>query len=125
MAARGTFRERIPLNRFVCTIPLYIFVELHYPLIKRDDSKREEDIMLSIYIKKTLEKAQYKLLDDGTWFAEIPGFQGVWANKANVEECRHELVEVLEEWLILKIRDRDFIPTIEGVGIGIREVAAA
>ncbi len=81
--------------------------------------------MLSTYIQKALEKAQYKQLDDGTWFAEIPDFQGVWANKANVEECRQELVEVLEEWLVLKIRDRDFIPTIEGVGIAIREVAAA
>ena len=45
----------------------------------------------------------------------IPGFQGVWANMTTVEECRQELVEVLEEWLILKIRDRDSIPIIEGV----------
>lgn len=81
--------------------------------------------MLMEYVHKALEKAQYKSLDDGTWFAEIPGFTGVWANKSNVEECRQELVEVLEEWLILKIRDRDTIPTINGVGIEIREVAAA
>ena len=44
--------------------------------------------MLLNYINKALEKAQYKLLDDGTWFTEIPGFQGVWANKTTVEECR-------------------------------------
>jgi predicted RNase H-like HicB family nuclease len=42
-----------------------------------------------------------------------------------VEECRHELTEVLEEWLILKIRDRDPIPEIEGLSIQIREVATA
>ena len=81
--------------------------------------------MLLNYINKALEKAQYKLLDDGTWFTEIPDFQGVWANKTTVEECRQELVEVLEEWLILKIRDRDSIPIIQGVGIEIQEVAAA
>jgi predicted RNase H-like HicB family nuclease len=81
--------------------------------------------MLSEYIQKALEKALYKVLDDGTWFAEIPGFQGVWANASTVEECRQELVEVLEEWLVLKIRDRDPIPEIEGVRIEIREVAAA
>jgi predicted RNase H-like HicB family nuclease len=81
--------------------------------------------MLTKYVQKVLERAQYKMLDDGTWFAEILGFQGVWANKATVEECRQELVEVLEEWLILKIRDRDSIPIIEGVGIEIQEVAAA
>ncbi len=81
--------------------------------------------MLSEYIQKALDKARYKLLDDGTWFAEIPDFEGVWANAETVEECRHELVEVLEEWLVLKIRDRDPVPEIEGVGIQIKEVLAA
>jgi len=78
--------------------------------------------MLSEYIQKALEKARYKVLGDGTWFAEIPGFEGVWANAATVEGCRHELMEVLEEWLVLKIRDRDSIPEIEGVGIHINQV---
>jgi len=32
--------------------------------------------MLTKYIQKALEKAQYKVLEDGSWFAEIPGFQG-------------------------------------------------
>ena len=81
--------------------------------------------MLFEYIQKALERAQYKRLDDGTWFAEIPGFKGVWANAKTVEECRHELMEVLEEWLVLKIRDQDPIPEIEGVDIRIKEVAAA
>ena len=61
--------------------------------------------MLTEYIQKALENAQYKKLDNSTWFAEIPGFQGVWANAKTVEGCRHELQEVLEEWLMLKIRD--------------------
>ena len=81
--------------------------------------------MLSEYTQKALEKARYKVLEDETWFAEIPGFEGVWSNAATVEECRHELMEVLEEWLVLKIRDRDPIPEIGGVGIQIREVLAA
>jgi len=81
--------------------------------------------MLFEYIQKALEKAQYKVLDGGTWFAEIPGFQGVWANANTVEECRRELQEVLEEWLVLKIRDRDPIPKIEGVEITVKEIAAA
>jgi len=81
--------------------------------------------MLFEYIQKALSKAEYKRLDDGTWFAEIPGFEGVWANAGSVEECRRELQEVLEEWLLLKIRDRDSIPAMEGVEIRIKEVAAA
>jgi len=81
--------------------------------------------MLYEYIQKALKKAQYKILDSGTWFAEIPAFEGVWANAKSVEECRQELQEVLEEWLLLKIRDGDPIPEIEGVEIKIKEVVAA
>jgi predicted RNase H-like HicB family nuclease len=80
--------------------------------------------MIFEYIQKALRKAEYKLLDNGTWFAEIPGCEGVWANGQTVEECRIELQEVLEEWLVLKIRDRDPIPEIEGAEIRIKEAAA-
>jgi predicted RNase H-like HicB family nuclease len=81
--------------------------------------------MLTEYINAALRKAQYKVLDDGSWFAEIPGFDGVWASGAAVEESLEELREVLEEWLILKIRDKDDIPHIGGLEIKIREEAAA
>jgi len=81
--------------------------------------------MLIEYIRKAMSKAQYKSLDDGTWFAEIPGFQGIWANGRSVEECREELMEVLEEWLFLKIRDRDPIPEIDGINLKFKEERAA
>lgn len=80
--------------------------------------------MLSQYMSKALEKAEYKKLDDGTWFAEIPGFTGVWANAPTVEACRSELLEVLEEWLLLKLRDGDPIPVIDGIELKIAEVAS-
>lgn len=80
--------------------------------------------MLSEYIQKALQKAEYKQLEDKSWFAEIPTFQGVWADGKTVEECRKELSEVLEEWVFLKIKDGDSVPQIEGVEIRIREVAS-
>ena len=79
--------------------------------------------MLNEYIQKALEKAKYKCLEDGSWYAEIDGFQGVWANGRTVEECRNELKEVIEEWLLLKIRDGDPIPSIRGAQIRIRELS--
>jgi|AntAceMinimDraft_16_1070373.scaffolds.fasta_scaffold11613_1 predicted RNase H-like HicB family nuclease len=79
--------------------------------------------MLNQYIEKALERAEYKRLDDQTWFAEIPGFTGVWANAPTVEICRKELVEVLEEWVLLKLKDNDPIPVIDGIEIKIAEVA--
>lgn len=68
--------------------------------------------MIQEYLNASLQSAQYKMLEDKTWFAEIPGLDGVWANGESVEDCRHELLEVLEEWLILKLRDGDEIPAV-------------
>ena len=79
--------------------------------------------MLIDYIHAAIENAEYKKLDDGSWFAEISGFEGVWANAKSVEECRKELIEVLEEWLILKIKDNDNVPVVKGIDINIKEPA--
>ena len=66
--------------------------------------------MLSEYIKKKLKVAKYKTLKDGSHFGEIPGLKGVWANSKNLRECKKELSEVLEDWLILKVRNKESIP---------------
>ena len=60
--------------------------------------------MLGEYIEKKLKTARYKILKDGSYFGEIPGLKGVWANARNLEDCRKELQEVLEDWLLLKVR---------------------
>ena len=60
--------------------------------------------MLSEYIEKKLKTAKYKILEDGSYFGEIPGIKGVWASSKNLEDCRSELQEVLEDWLLLRVR---------------------
>ncbi len=69
--------------------------------------------MISEYIIKKLKQARYKLLKDESYFGEIPGLKGVWANAKNLESCRTELREVLEDWLLLKVRDREKVPGFE------------
>ena len=66
--------------------------------------------MLTEYIAKQLSRAKYKILPDGTYYGEIPGLQGVWADADTLEQCRNELQEVLEGWLLLKLKDGDPIP---------------
>lgn len=66
--------------------------------------------MLSQFITKKLSQAHYKLLKDGNYFGEIPGINGVWASAKNLEDCRKELEEVLEDWLLLKVHDREEVP---------------
>lgn len=53
--------------------------------------------MLSEFVLKKLKEARYKLLKDGSYFGEVAGLQGVWANANNLEDCRKELQEVLED----------------------------
>lgn len=64
-------------------------------------------MMLNEFIQKKLREAKYKILKDGSYFGEIPGLPGVWAASRNLEDCRMELREVLEDWLFLKVRDRE------------------
>lgn len=60
--------------------------------------------MLAEYIRTAMHKATYEILDDHTFYGEIPGFNGVYANAKTLEECRDELQEVLEGWIILGLR---------------------
>ena len=69
--------------------------------------------MLSEFIEKQLHKARYELLGDKTYYGKIPGLRGVWSNAKNLEDCRRELQEVLEGWLLLKLRDGDSIPGLK------------
>lgn len=54
--------------------------------------------MLTKYIQAAMHQAKYKILsDDNSFYGEIVGFQGVWANTNTLEICREELAEVVEE----------------------------
>jgi predicted RNase H-like HicB family nuclease len=59
--------------------------------------------MLTNYIRSALHHARYEILPaDGSFYGEIPGFDGVYANAETLEACREELEEVLEEWILLR-----------------------
>ncbi|MFN8691705.1 MAG: hypothetical protein ACK5XL_17080, partial [Cyclobacteriaceae bacterium] len=52
--------------------------------------------MITEYIREAMKLASYEKLDDGTYYGEIPGFQGVYTNDASFEACRDELMSTLE-----------------------------
>lgn len=80
--------------------------------------------MLSQYIQAALRKAKYEIIeDDGSFYGEIPGFQGVWANAATLEDCRNELAEVLEEWIFLNISDKTPLPVVDGLKLSVEKVS--
>ena len=66
--------------------------------------------MLNEFLVENLAKAQYKILKNKEYFGEISGLRGVWASANNLEDCRVQLKEVLEDWLLLKISMQENVP---------------
>lgn len=74
--------------------------------------------MITDYIRAAMRQAQYEILDDdGTYYGEIPDFQGVWANAPALEDCRDELQSVLEGWILLGLKLRHTLPTVGGIDL--------
>ncbi len=75
-------------------------------------------MMLTEYIEAALEKARYELIqDEEPYYGEIPDLEGVWATGKTLEECRRNLKETLEAWLIFRLRRGMPIPSVGGYSI--------
>jgi len=80
--------------------------------------------MLSEYLRAAMRHAKYELLsEDGSFYGEIPDFQGVYANQATLESCREQLEEVLEEWVLFRVSRNLELPVVDGLKIEIKKVA--
>lgn len=80
--------------------------------------------MLTNYIHLAMQKATYELLEDGSFYGEIPECQGVWANAQTLEACREDLQDALEGWIILGLRLSHTLPILDGVDLNFtKEVA--
>lgn len=77
--------------------------------------------MLTNYIRAAMRQARYEILpEDKSFYGEIPGFEGVYANASTLEACREELEEVLEEWILLRVSRNLPLPVVEGIQLTIR-----
>ena len=78
--------------------------------------------VLTSYLDAAMRQAHYELIDGGaTVYAEIHELPGVYATGPTVEDCRTELREVLEEWVLLGLTMRHEIPAVDGIELAIRE----
>lgn len=93
------------------------------PVILPPD-KLPSDELIAEYIEIAMENAAFKVLCDGTYFAEVPGFQGAWANADTLEDCRQEMKEVLEDWILLGIKLGHPIPVVGSIDLMAKEKTA-
>jgi len=70
--------------------------------------------MLTEYLNAAMHAAHYELIeDDSAFYAEIPGFQGVYANAATLEACRDEL----------RVSRKLSLPAVDGLELRVTEIA--
>jgi predicted RNase H-like HicB family nuclease len=80
--------------------------------------------MLLEYIDTALKKARYEILrDNGAYYGSIKGFRGVYSNARDLETCRKELREVLEEWILIRLRRNLSVPVLKGINLNLKKVA--
>ncbi len=82
-----------------------------------------EIFMIRGYMDAAMEHAHYEMLDDNSFYGEIPECPGVFANEITLEQCRKTLDEVLEGWIILRLRENLDLPVIEGIDLQVAEHA--
>ena len=79
--------------------------------------------MLTEYLRAAMRNARYEILsDDGSFYGEIPGCEGICANTDTLETCREELGEVLEEWVLFRISRNLALPVVDGIELVIKDL---
>jgi predicted RNase H-like HicB family nuclease len=81
--------------------------------------------MLSKYIQAAMHRATYEILEgDRSFYGEIPELQGVYATAETLEQCRDQLQEVLEGWLLLGLHLQHPIPALDEIDLNPHPEAA-
>jgi len=69
--------------------------------------------LITQYIEAALSRARYEIIEDEEpYYGEVPELEGVWATGKTLEECRRNLAEVIDGWLVVRLRRGLSIPSI-------------
>ena len=81
--------------------------------------------MIVEYLTAALERAHYELIeDDEPFYGEVPEILGVWATGKTLEECRRNLAQAVEDWLLFSVRRGDEVPRLGDVVVEVPSVLA-
>lgn len=86
------------------------------------DVLAEDQVRISIsYLEAARKRAVIERLEDGTWYAEVAELPGVWADGPDPFACLGSLMEVVEDWIVLKLRDGDSdFPVLDDIDLNQR-----
>jgi len=69
--------------------------------------------MITDYIEAALAQAKYEIIEDEEpYYGEVLGLAGVWATGKTLDECRKNLAEVIDGWIVIRLKKGLSIPPI-------------
>lgn len=76
--------------------------------------------LINRYAMLAAWRAETERLDDGTWYADIRNFPGVWAQGTSEEEVLKEVKSIVRDWTLLKIMDQDKdLPIVDEIDLNV------
>ncbi len=79
--------------------------------------------MIREYVEKALRSARYDKLEDGTFYGEVPRLRGVLATGGTLEECRTQLGEVVEEWVLVRVAKGLTVPPLGKTEVRVKKAS--
>jgi predicted RNase H-like HicB family nuclease len=73
--------------------------------------------ILSDYIERALENAEYDKLEDGSFAGRIPACPGVIAFASTLRECETELHSTLEDWVLVGLKLGHELPVLSNLNL--------
>ncbi|MBI2461703.1 MAG: type II toxin-antitoxin system HicB family antitoxin [Candidatus Rokubacteria bacterium] len=77
--------------------------------------------MIRQYVEEALKIARYDKLEDGTFCGEVPRLRGVLATGETLEECRSQLAEVVEEWVLVRVAKGLAVPPLGKIEVKVKK----
>lgn len=69
--------------------------------------------MITEYINAALERATFEIIEgEEPYYGEVAELRGVWATGKTLEECRRSLAEVIDGWLVVRLKRGLLVPLL-------------
>jgi predicted RNase H-like HicB family nuclease len=79
--------------------------------------------MIREYVDAALRGARYEKLEDGTFYGEVPKLRGVLAVGPNLEACRNQIAEVVEEWVLVRVAKGLPVPPLGKIEVRVKKAS--
>lgn len=75
--------------------------------------------LVASYAYAAVRHARVSQIEDGLWFAEIAGFEGVWGEGSSPAMAEADLLASIPGWVELKLEAGDTVPSIDGFDLNL------